>query len=48
MCNWFCGDAPDTYLDRLIPFAYATSSGSYRDELLAHVLDALGLDTSTP
>ncbi|OEV05038.1 hypothetical protein [Streptomyces oceani] len=27
--DWFCGDAPDAYLDRLIPFAYATSSGSY-------------------
>ncbi|MDI3406897.1 hypothetical protein [Streptomyces cavernicola] len=27
--DWFCGAAPDTYLDRLIPFAYATSSGSY-------------------
>ncbi|MFB8038719.1 hypothetical protein ACFC5Z_38615 [Streptomyces sp. NPDC056004] len=25
----FCGDAPDAYLDRLIPFAYATHSGSY-------------------
>ncbi|WP_055548379.1 hypothetical protein [Streptomyces sp. NBRC 110028] len=27
--DWFCGDAPDAYLDRLIPFAYATGSGSY-------------------
>ncbi|MER6009655.1 hypothetical protein [Streptomyces bluensis] len=27
--DWFCGDAPDAYLARLIPFAYATSSGSY-------------------
>ncbi|WP_310719849.1 hypothetical protein [Streptomyces lydicus] len=27
--DWFCGDAPDAYLDRLIPFAYATSAGSY-------------------
>ncbi|WP_329589752.1 hypothetical protein OG298_15875 [Streptomyces sp. NBC_01005] len=27
--DWFCGEAPDAYLDRLIPFAYATSSGSY-------------------
>ncbi|NBE57103.1 hypothetical protein GUY60_37985 [Streptomyces sp. YC537] len=27
--DWFCGAAPDAYLDRLIPFAYATSSGSY-------------------
>ncbi|MGP3972880.1 hypothetical protein ACTWQF_02395 [Streptomyces sp. 8N114] len=27
--DWFCGDAPDAYLDRLIPFAYATSSGSF-------------------
>lgn len=27
--DWFCGDAPDSYLDRLIPFGYATSSGSY-------------------
>lgn len=27
--DWFCGDAPDAYLDRLIPFAYATHSGSY-------------------
>lgn len=27
--DWFCGDAPDAYLDRLSPFAYASSSGSY-------------------
>ncbi|QKW07316.1 hypothetical protein HUT18_13860 [Streptomyces sp. NA04227] len=27
--DWFCGDLPDAALDRLIPFAYATSSGSY-------------------
>lgn len=27
--DWFCGDAPDAYLDRLIPFAYATHSGSF-------------------
>lgn len=27
--DWFRGAAPDTYRDRLIPFAYATSSGSY-------------------
>ncbi|WP_017591929.1 hypothetical protein [Nocardiopsis potens] len=27
--DWFCGGAPDAYLDRLVPFAYATSSGSY-------------------
>ncbi|MEY7973562.1 hypothetical protein AB8O38_16330 [Saccharomonospora xinjiangensis] len=27
--DWFCGEAPDAYLDRLVPFAYATSSGSY-------------------
>lgn len=27
--DWFCGDAPDAYLERLIPFAYATSSGSF-------------------
>lgn len=27
--DWFCGDAPDAYLDRLIPFAYATASGSF-------------------
>ncbi|WP_039937837.1 hypothetical protein [Streptomyces himastatinicus] len=27
--DWFCGDAPEAYLERLIPFAYATSSGSF-------------------
>ncbi|MEU7313474.1 hypothetical protein [Streptomyces sp. NPDC007083] len=27
--DWFCGDAPDSYLERLLPFAYATGSGSF-------------------
>ncbi|MER6306659.1 hypothetical protein [Streptomyces sp. NPDC001657] len=27
--DWFCGSADPEYLDRLIPFAYATGSGSY-------------------
>ncbi|MGI5290454.1 hypothetical protein ACQEVF_44975 [Nonomuraea polychroma] len=27
--DWFCGAAPDAYLDRLVPFAWATGSGSH-------------------